>query len=96
MPSPTHWNSYHDAVTGFVENPSATLNDLCISIGLRTFTEKELAFTTIVKAEVPNLFLMTMGLASVIESSIKRKFSHIFDAKDAIIAALTMPKFKVK
>ena len=39
---------------------------------------------------------MTTGLAYAIECSIKRRFSHIFDVKDAIIAALTLPKFKVK
>ena len=132
MPSPTRWNSYHDVVTRVVENPSEILNELCTSIGLRTFTEKELAFlkeycavlrplsrgldilqgedhcyygtllptlTTILKktkAEVPNLSSMTTGLAYAIESSIKRQFSYIFDAKDAIVAALTLPKFKVK
>ena len=55
--------------------------------------------TTIVKktkSEVPKLSSMTAGFAFAIESSIKRRFSHIFDAKDAIIAALTLPKFKVK
>ena len=106
MPSPTHWNSYHDAVTRVVENPSETLNELCTSIGLQTFTERELAFlkeycavlgplsvgldilqgedrcyygtllptlTTILKktkAEVPNLSLMTTGLAYTIECEI--------------------------
>jgi len=39
---------------------------------------------------------MTTGLAYTIECSIKRRFSHIFDAKDTIIAALILPKFKVK
>ena len=48
------------------------------------------------KAEVPNLSPMTTGLARVVESSIKRRFHHIFDSKDAIIAALTSPKFKLK
>ena len=39
---------------------------------------------------------MTTRLAYAIESSIKRRISHIFDSKDAIIAALASPKFKVK
>ena len=43
VPSPTRWNSYHDTVTRVVENPSETLNELYTSIGLQTFTEKELA-----------------------------------------------------
>ena len=48
------------------------------------------------KAEVPNLSPMTTGLAHAVESSIKRRFHHIFDSKDAIIAALASPKFKLK
>ena len=39
---------------------------------------------------------MTTGLAHAVESSIKRRFHHIFDSKDAINAALTSPKFKLK
>ena len=39
---------------------------------------------------------MTTGLAYAVESSIKRRFSHIFNSKVAIIAALTSPKFKLK
>ena len=132
VPSPTRWNSFYDAVARVVENSSPTLNELCTSIGLRSFSEKELAFLkeycvtleplsrgldilqgedccyygtllptleTIVKktkAEVPNLSTMTTGLAYAVESSIKRRFSHIFDSKVAIIAALTSPKFKLK
>lgn len=49
------------------------------------------------KAEVPNLSAVTTRLAYAIESSIKRKFSQVFDSKDAtIISALASPKFKVK
>ena len=43
VPLPTRQNLYYDAVT-IVENPSATLNELCTSIGLQIFTEKKLAF----------------------------------------------------
>ena len=132
VPSPTRWNSFYDAVARVVENSSVTLNELCTSIGLRSFSEKELAFLkeycvtleplsrgldilqgedhcyygtllptleTIVKktkAKVPNLSIMTTGLAYAVESSIKKRFSHIFDSKVAIIAALTSPKFKLK
>ena len=35
-------------------------------------------------------------LAYAVESSIRRRFQHIFDSKDAIIAAITSPKFKLK
>ena len=44
VPSPTHWNSFYDAVARVVENSSATLNELCTNINLRSFSEKELAF----------------------------------------------------
>ena len=132
IPSTTCWNSYYDAVARVIENPSANLNELCISIGVRIFTKKELSFLkeycvtlepllrgldilqgedccyygtllptleTIIKktkAEVPNLSAVTTGLAYAIERSIKSRFSHVFDSKDAIIAALASPKFKVK
>ena len=43
-----------------------------------------------------NLSIMTTGLAYALESSIKKRFSHVFDSKDAIIAALTLPKFRLK
>ena len=39
---------------------------------------------------------MTTGLADVVESSIKKRFRKVFDSKDAIIAAVTSPKFKLK
>ena len=38
---------------------------------------------------------MTIGLAHAVESSIKKRFSHIFYS-NAIIAALILPKFKLK
>lgn len=48
------------------------------------------------KAEIPNLSAATTGLAYAIESAIKRRFDDIFESKEAIIAALVSPKFKVK
>ena len=39
---------------------------------------------------------MTTGLAYAIDSAIKERFANIFDSKDAIIAAVTSPKFKLK
>ena len=48
------------------------------------------------KAIKPELSSMTMGLADCIEASILRHFSGIFDSKRAIIAAITLPKFKLR
>ena len=132
VPSPTRWNSYYDAVTRVIENPPAFLNDLCTSIEIRNFTEKELTFlkeyctalyplskgldifqgedccyygtllptlATIIKktkATLPQLSTMTTGLAQTVQSAIVKRFSNIFDSKDAIIAAVTSPKFKLK
>ena len=59
VPSPTRWNSYYDAVTRVVENPSATLSEVYTSIGLRTFTEKEWAF---LKEYCPTLEPLSRGL----------------------------------
>ena len=132
VPSPTRWNSYYDAVTRVIENPPAILNDLCTSIEIRNFTERELTFlkeyctalyplsrgldilqgedccyygtllptlATIIKktkAAFPQLSTMTTGLAQTVQSAIEKRFSHIFGSKDAIITAVTSPKFKLK
>ena len=44
VPSPMHWNSQYNAVSRVIEKPSAILNELCTSIGLQSFKEKELVF----------------------------------------------------
>ena len=44
----------------------------------------------------PEISSTTLGLAVCIEDSIKRCFSRVFDSKDAIIAAVSIPKFKLK
>jgi len=43
-----------------------------------------------------DLSTMTTGLAYSIEESIKNRFRDIFDSKDAILAAVTLPKFKLR
>ena len=132
VPSPTRWNSQYDTVSRVIENSSAVLNEFCNDIGVRSFTERELAFLkeycvvlepiskgldilqgedhcyygsllptfhTIIKktkAEIPRLSAATAGLAYAIESSIKKRFINTLDFKEAIIAALVLPKFKMK
>ena len=39
---------------------------------------------------------MTTGLAFSIENAINQRFEKVFDSKDAIISAITLPKFKLK
>ena len=48
------------------------------------------------KAIKPELSSMTIILADSIEASILQRFSGIFDSKSAIIAAITLPKFKLR
>ena len=50
------------------------------------------------RATFPKLSTMTTGLAETVERAIKKWFSHFFDLKEAIIAAVhvTSPKFKLK
>ena len=48
------------------------------------------------KAATSGLSTMTTGLAYTVEDSIKRRFSAVFDSKNAIISAMTLPKFKLK
>ena len=47
------------------------------------------------KAIKSKLSSMTMGLADCVEAPICKCFSAIFDSKHAIIAAITLPKFKL-
>lgn len=39
---------------------------------------------------------MTTGLAFSLEDAINRRFEKVLDSKDAIISAITLPKFKLK
>ena len=44
----------------------------------------------------PDLSTITTGLTDTLESAIKKQFRQVFDSKDAIIAAVTLPKFKLR
>ena len=48
------------------------------------------------KATTIQLSSMTTGLAFSIENAINQRFEKVFDSKDAIISAITQPKFKLK
>ena len=48
------------------------------------------------KATTSGLSTMITGLAYAAEDSIIRHFSAVFDSKNAIISAMTLPKFKLK
>ena len=48
------------------------------------------------KAIKTQLSSMTTGLAFSLESAINKRFEKVFDSKDAIISAITLPKFKLK
>lgn len=129
VPCATQWNSHYNAVLRVVENLSAELNELCISVELRCFTERELSFlkeycavlkpllngldilqgedrlwfpTAYIrnnyqktKATKTGLSCMTTSLVDAVESAIRRRFSHVFESRNAIIAAVTLPKFKL-
>ena len=43
-----------------------------------------------------DLSVMTTGLASSIEDAIKHRFRSIFDSKEAVLSAITLPKFKLR
>ena len=44
----------------------------------------------------PDLSSMTVGLAGCIEDTIRTRFQKVFNDDNAIIAAITVPKFKLK
>ena len=49
-----------------------------------------------VKTVKPNLSSATMGLVDCIENVIKRRFQVFFETKDPVLAAVVLPKFKLK
>ena len=49
-----------------------------------------------VKAVKPKLLSMTTGLVDCIENAIKRRFQILFKSINPIMAAVVLPKFKVK
>ena len=48
------------------------------------------------RAMKPDISMMTLGLAVCIDSSIKQHFNKFFESKDANIAPVNLPKFKLK
>ena len=44
----------------------------------------------------PNLSSMTIGLPDAIEEAIRHRFRIVFQNNSAIIAAITLPKFRLK
>ena len=49
-----------------------------------------------IKALIPQLSTTTVGLVYTIESSIKHRFAKVFKSNNVIMAAITLPKFKLK
>ena len=49
-----------------------------------------------IKTLIPQLSTATVGLVYTIESSIKHHFAKVFESNNAIIAAITLLKFKLK
>ena len=132
VPTVTRWNSYFDAVERITENSVTDLNELCIRLDLRCFSEKELSLLkeyhkvlkplargldilqgedncfygtllptleTILKkvrAMKSEISSTTLGLAICIEDSIQQRFSRVFESRDAILSAISHPKFKLK
>ena len=43
-----------------------------------------------------DLSAMTVGLAGAVEDAIRARFQKVFNDNNAIIAAITVPKFKLK
>ncbi|KAL2096766.1 hypothetical protein ACEWY4_005973 [Coilia grayii] len=132
IPTATHWNSTHDALSLIIEIPITDLNTICSRLGVKCITEREYQFLkeycTVLKplaaaldilqgeddcyygtllptleilmlkllALKDGLSQMTVGMPGAIVQAIKSRFSSILDSKDALMAAATMPKFKVR
>ena len=49
-----------------------------------------------IKVVKPNLSSMTTGLVDCIDNAIEHRFRNIFESNDCILAAVVLPKFKLK
>ena len=48
------------------------------------------------KALIPHLSFAIVGMVNTIENSIMQRFAKVFQSNDAIVAAITLPKFKLR
>ena len=49
-----------------------------------------------IKSLISDLSSATVEMVNTIESSIERRFAKVFQSNDAIIVAITLPKFKLR
>uniref|UniRef100_M4AVU6 BED-type domain-containing protein n=1 Tax=Xiphophorus maculatus TaxID=8083 RepID=M4AVU6_XIPMA len=108
VPTSTRWNSFSDAVKRVAEIPLSDLNTLNSKLGVKCFTDREYQFLheycTVMKPMTAALDIlqdslsrMTAGLPDAIVQvySITR-FASLLDDKDALLAAVSCPKFKLR
>jgi len=48
------------------------------------------------KALIPHLSFAIVGKVNILENSIMQRFAKVFQSNDAIVAAITLPKFKLR
>uniref|UniRef100_A0A3P9J0K6 HAT C-terminal dimerisation domain-containing protein n=1 Tax=Oryzias latipes TaxID=8090 RepID=A0A3P9J0K6_ORYLA len=100
VPSSTRWNSFYDAVSRVAEIPMNELNNLCNKLGIKCFNEKEYQFMHVYCIAMKPLqhwtYCRVMKLTWVNTCAIQTRFSIVLDNKDALLAAISCPKFKLR
>uniref|UniRef100_A0A3P9KPW1 HAT C-terminal dimerisation domain-containing protein n=1 Tax=Oryzias latipes TaxID=8090 RepID=A0A3P9KPW1_ORYLA len=104
VPSSTRWNSFYDAVSRVAEIPMNELNNLCNKLGIKCFNEKEYQFMHEYCIAMKPL-TAALGIlqgdecpygALLNTCAIQTRFSIVLDNKDALLAAISCPKFKLR
>uniref|UniRef100_A0A8C7XYA4 BED-type domain-containing protein n=1 Tax=Oryzias sinensis TaxID=183150 RepID=A0A8C7XYA4_9TELE len=97
-PSSTRWNSFYDAVSRVAEIPMNELNNLCNKLGIKCFNEKEYQFMheycIAIKPLTAALDILQGDECPY--GAIQTRFSIVLDNKDALLAAISCPKFKLR
>uniref|UniRef100_H2MY53 HAT C-terminal dimerisation domain-containing protein n=1 Tax=Oryzias latipes TaxID=8090 RepID=H2MY53_ORYLA len=104
VPSSTRWNSFYDAVSRVAEIPMNELNNLCNKLGIKCFNEKEYQFMhefCIAMKPLTAALDILQGDecpygALLNTCAIQTRFSIVLDNKDALLAAISCPKFKLR
>ncbi|KAL7376127.1 hypothetical protein ABVT39_001635 [Epinephelus coioides] len=109
VPCKTWWNSFYNAMRRVTDMPLPDLNSLCTQLGIRALDilqgENNCFYGTILPTleslmtktlELKDsLSCMTSGLADTIIKAVKTRFASTLESEEALLAAVTHPKFKL-
>uniref|UniRef100_A0A8C2E9F5 BED-type domain-containing protein n=1 Tax=Cyprinus carpio TaxID=7962 RepID=A0A8C2E9F5_CYPCA len=103
VPTVTRWNSFHNAVARITEISRPQLTTLCSQLGVRAFSEREYKFLveycTVTKPLTKALDRLQekyLILEISFLQAIKTRFASVLDSREGLLAAVTLPKFKMR